>query len=81
MQDFLDVMNEQAAVFVGKLEKYSDSEEIINIFNPVTLCALDVICETAMGISIHAQNNQNSDYVRAIVKYIFYSKNILVIKK
>ena len=32
----------------------------------VTHCALDIICETAMGQSINAQEESDTKYVRAI---------------
>ncbi|XP_074848991.1 cytochrome P450 4V2 [Carettochelys insculpta] len=65
--DFLEVMNEQANILVGKLEKHVDKEPF-NCFLDITLCALDIICETAMGKNVGAQSNQDSDYVRAVYK-------------
>ncbi|GIX98377.1 cytochrome P450 4V2 [Caerostris extrusa] len=32
----------------------------------MTSCTLDVICQTAMGVSINAQSGENRDYVKAI---------------
>ncbi|KAK1341780.1 hypothetical protein QTO34_016529, partial [Cnephaeus nilssonii] len=67
LEEFLDVMNEQANILVNKLEKHVDGEKF-NCFFYITLCALDIICETAMGKNIDAQNNDDSEYVRAVYR-------------
>ena len=40
--------------------------EEFDIFPLVTHCALDIICETAMGRSINSQEDSDTPYVRAI---------------
>ncbi|XP_007946581.1 cytochrome P450 4V2 [Orycteropus afer afer] len=67
LEDFLAVMNEQGNILVNKLEKHVN-QEAFNCFFYITLCALDIICETAMGKNIGAQNNGDSDYVRAVYR-------------
>ncbi|XP_072806536.1 cytochrome P450 4V2 [Vicugna pacos] len=67
LEDFLDVMNEQANILVNKLEKHVN-QEAFNCFFYITLCALDIICETAMGKNIGAQSNGDSEYVRAVYR-------------
>ncbi|NWQ69319.1 CP4V2 protein, partial [Neopipo cinnamomea] len=67
LNDFLEVMNEQGSILVKKLEKHVDKEPF-NVFLDITLCALDIICETAMGKNVGAQKNKNSDYVSAVYR-------------
>ncbi|XP_027693100.1 cytochrome P450 4V2 [Vombatus ursinus] len=67
LEEFLDVMNEQANVLVNQLEKHVD-QEAFNCFLDITLCALDIICETAMGKNIGAQVNGDSEYVRSVFR-------------
>ncbi|EAT40232.1 AAEL008017-PA [Aedes aegypti] len=66
LDDFVDIFQEQSAVLVQRLQRELGNEEGFNCFPYVTLCALDIVCETAMGRLIHAQKNSDSDYVKAV---------------
>lgn len=66
LNDFLHVFNKQADVLVNKLHGKANKGSI-DIFQDVALCALDIICETAMGKTVEAQKS-DSDYVHAVYK-------------
>uniref|UniRef100_A0A8C3A968 Cytochrome P450 4V2 n=1 Tax=Cyclopterus lumpus TaxID=8103 RepID=A0A8C3A968_CYCLU len=67
LTDFLEVMNEQADILVKKLEKKAGKGEF-DCFSHITLCALDIICETAMGKKVYAQSQSDSQYVKSVYK-------------
>ena len=70
LQDFLDVMNEQSQALVKNLKRdiCSTAEEKHDFCQAIGLCTLDIICETAMGQTVNAQENQDSDYIKALNK-------------
>ncbi|CAD5117463.1 DgyrCDS6230 [Dimorphilus gyrociliatus] len=66
LQDFVEVFNEQAEIIIEKLKSSADTGKSVDIFKQMGLCALDIICETAMGKNVNAQHHENSDYVKAV---------------
>ncbi|XP_042211264.1 cytochrome P450 4C1-like isoform X1 [Homarus americanus] len=67
LDDFVEVFNNQSNKMIHKLLKKADGKPF-DIFPFITLCTLDVICETAMGNNINIQDNSESDYVQAVYR-------------
>ncbi|XP_055596068.1 cytochrome P450 4C1-like [Uranotaenia lowii] len=65
LDGFLEVFNKEADVLVSKLRDRVGKEEF-DVYNYITLYALDSICETSMGVQIHAQDDPNQEYAIAV---------------
>ena len=65
LEDFLIIMNEQSKILNDKFSQL-DSKVPVDIFPHITYCALDIICESAMGKNVGAQFNSDSAYVKSI---------------
>ncbi|GIY59140.1 cytochrome P450 4V2, partial [Caerostris darwini] len=65
LEDFIPVFQEQSSVLVSKLQDLT-REPWVDIVPLLTSCTLDIICQTAMGVSINAQKGENNEYVKAI---------------
>jgi cytochrome P450 len=79
LNDFLPIMNAEATKLVKKLNqsKYIKPEHshasshgahktTIDIAPLIALCTLDTICETAMGVNINCQANDQIGYVKSL---------------
>ncbi|XP_035217741.1 cytochrome P450 4V2-like [Stegodyphus dumicola] len=67
LKDFLPVFNEQSQILVKILEKET-KKPWTDVTMPMTLCSLDIICETTLGVSISAQQNSDSQYVKSVLR-------------
>nr|XP_037274992.1 cytochrome P450 4c3-like [Rhipicephalus microplus] len=66
LEDFAETINSQSFLLCSKLKELSQSGAKFDVVPKVTLCTLDIVCETVMGTSISAQVNENSPYVAAV---------------
>ena len=64
LEQFIEVFNKQSEILVQKLAQHENQD--VDVFPLVALCALDVMCETSMGVEVHAQTNSESKYVMAV---------------
>ena len=68
LNDFVHVINEQAATFVGKVAELEDKGDV-NMSYLLNLLTLDIICETAMGVRVGAQlKTHDNVYTNAVMR-------------
>ncbi|XP_071538563.1 cytochrome P450 4C1-like [Panulirus ornatus] len=67
LEEFVGVMNNQGSKLAQKLRRKADGTPF-NIYNDIVLCVLDILCETAMGHSLKAQDSSGLAYVDAVNK-------------
>jgi cytochrome P450 len=67
LKDFVEIFNQQSKILVEKMSKHAGKGPF-DVYSYVTLCALDIICESAMGRHVNAQQHEDSDYVTAVYK-------------
>ncbi|KAH8281272.1 hypothetical protein KR018_006165, partial [Drosophila ironensis] len=68
LDQFVDVFEKGSRDLLRNLEKdrLKQGNVGFNLYDWLNLCTMDTICETAMGVSIDAQNNADSEYVQAV---------------
>ncbi|OXU24905.1 hypothetical protein TSAR_006903 [Trichomalopsis sarcophagae] len=75
LESFVEVFSVQSEVMIKEMEVELNGGEF-DIFHYVSLCTLDIICETAMGVRSRAQTQRNSPYVESAKRLfeIVYSR-------
>ncbi|XP_023239646.1 cytochrome P450 4c3-like [Centruroides sculpturatus] len=65
LEDFQGIFNDQSNILIEKLKEKQENKEFL-MDELITLCTLDVIEDSAMGMHINAQNRSDTDYIIAI---------------
>nr|CAD7445926.1 unnamed protein product [Timema bartmani] len=67
LEEFIPIFNKNSNILVEKLSEYVD-KDYAPINKLVSLCTLDIICETAMGTCINAQTSRENEYAKAVLR-------------
>ncbi|KAF2899771.1 hypothetical protein ILUMI_06415, partial [Ignelater luminosus] len=65
LEKFVEVFNEKGKVLIKRLKEKAN-QETFDVYPYINIYAFDAIIETAMGLKWNAQEDAESDYVRAI---------------
>jgi len=66
LETYIPTFNKHAQLLTKKLEKMIDNNQNVSIYSYMTLCALDIVCETIMGTELRSQEGKSIEYVGAI---------------
>lgn len=67
LDQFVENFAKNSSILVHKMGE-SISAATFNVYPLISLCTLDVICETAMGTAVNAQLDYDGEYVRNVLK-------------
>lgn len=65
LEQFCEIFDKEASILVKKLAAL-ENQKSLKIDDYVSLMTLDIVCETAMGVEMHAQTDSHSVYVNAV---------------
>ncbi|EDW78816.1 uncharacterized protein Dwil_GK12509 [Drosophila willistoni] len=66
LERYVEIMDKQSEIMVEKLKQDADGKTVVDMLKYVSLAALDVITETAMGVQVNAQSNEDFPYIKAL---------------
>ncbi|KAF8374288.1 hypothetical protein PRIPAC_80717 [Pristionchus pacificus] len=76
LDTYITAMNRHSKVFVDEI-LVDRAGTKFDIYPLIKLCALDIICETAMGKELNAQHNPNQPYVTAVQRMVMMAVDVL----
>lgn len=72
LENFVNIFDQQALICAEKFNKYAVDKSIVDVEHYIALATLDVICETAMGVKINAQTDDQCEYVHNLIELVLH---------
>ncbi|KAL5235096.1 hypothetical protein ACI65C_002506 [Semiaphis heraclei] len=66
LETYIPTFNKHAQFLAKKLENMASNDQPVSVYNHMTLCALDLVCDTIMGTELRSQEGKSKEYVKAI---------------
>ncbi|XP_017011594.2 probable cytochrome P450 4d20 [Drosophila takahashii] len=71
LEHYVEIMDRNSGVMVESLRKLADGKTTVDMLKYVSLAALDVITEAAMGVQVNAQNDPDFPYIKALKSVVY----------
>ncbi|KAH7696179.1 CRE-CYP-29A3 protein, partial [Aphelenchoides avenae] len=69
LEGYMEVMDRHSRALADHVEKYVDVGSTVDLYPWIKCCALDIICDAAMGVQLNALDDPNQPYVRAVEEF------------
>ncbi|XP_075157447.1 cytochrome P450 4d1-like [Haematobia irritans] len=80
LEDYVSIFEKQSRILLDimDVERRKGGQAGFCLEHLINLCTLDIICEAAMGVTVKAQQNSDSEYVKALrtISMIMHIRNL-----
>ncbi|XP_017841743.1 probable cytochrome P450 4d20 isoform X2 [Drosophila busckii] len=71
LEHYVGIMDKHSGILAEKLGNFADGQQVIDTLKYVSLAALDIITETAMGVQVNAQSDPEFPYIKALKSVVY----------
>ncbi|XP_017057725.1 probable cytochrome P450 4d20 [Drosophila ficusphila] len=71
LEHYVEIMDRNSGIMVENLREVADGKTSVDTLKYVSLAALDVITEAAMGVQVNAQKDPDFPYIKALKSVVY----------